>query len=138
LFTTWLKVADVLPTKLEEPAVYTAFTLCVAVVKLLLEYVPKPLLSVTALPTLLPSMLNCTVPVGTSDPLVTATVAVNVTAAEYAEGFADELTVVVVLTAPAVPVRLAVWVVPATLSELSARISDPEMLPATVGAKSTP
>jgi hypothetical protein len=53
------------------------------------------------------------------------------------EGFNDELIVVVVLTAVAVPLRLTVWVDAAVLFELSVKVSEPEMLPATVGAKFT-
>jgi hypothetical protein len=42
-------------------------------------------------------MLNCTLPVGTIDPDVGATVAVNVTDCMNAEGFTELDTVVVVL-----------------------------------------
>ena len=56
-----------------------------------------PLLRVTGLPAAVPSTLNCTVPVGTVDPDVGATVAVKVTDCINADGFSELATVVVVL-----------------------------------------
>jgi hypothetical protein len=55
-----------------------------------------PLLSVTGLPVLVPSTLNCTVPVGTVGPAVGATVAMKVTDCINADGFTELATVVVV------------------------------------------
>ena len=60
--------------------------------------VALPLARVTAEPKLVPSILNCTVPVGVPEPGDTgATVAVNVTDWSATDGFSDEVTVVVVL-----------------------------------------
>ena len=57
-----------------------------------------PLLSVTGPPTVTPSTLNCTVPVGWAGPAVGATVAVKVTDCIKADGFNELATVVVVLS----------------------------------------
>src|SRR5437016_1933335 len=66
--------------------------------------VAEPLLSVTGDPKFPPSILNCTEPVGV--PPLDVTVAVKLTPCPYVEGFADELTVVVVLA----PLMVSVWV----------------------------
>jgi len=61
---------------------------------------------------------------------------VIVTKAPNVEGFAEELSDVVVDTADAVPVRLMLWVEPATFSESLVRTVEPLTDPATVGSKS--
>jgi hypothetical protein len=60
--------------------------------------VALPLFSITAEPKFVPSILNWTVPVGLPAPGATgATVAVNLTDCPDADGFCDDVTVVVVL-----------------------------------------
>ena len=62
----------------------------------MLPELAEPDASVTGDPNALPSMLNCTVPVGV--PEVAETFAVKLTACPYPDGFRLEATVVVVLT----------------------------------------
>jgi hypothetical protein len=76
------------------------------------------------------------VPVGNAVPTVGATVAVKVTAWPKTDGFNDELSVVVVLTATPVAFRWIVCVDPAMFRELSVTTAEPAIEPATVGAKS--
>jgi hypothetical protein len=58
--------------------------------------VAVPLVRVTGAPKFAPSTVNCTVPVGV--PALLVTVAVNVTDWPTVDGFADDVTAVVVLT----------------------------------------
>jgi hypothetical protein len=74
--------------------------------------------------------------VGRAVPTVGATVAVKVTAWPKADGFTDEVSAVVVLTATPVAFRWIVCVDPAMFSELSVTTAEPMIVPATVGAKS--
>jgi hypothetical protein len=78
--TTWLNTVALLVVKLL-PAVgeYTATTLCVPTASALVVYAAIPPFNVTAEPAALPSMLNCTVPVGCAVTFTAATVAVIVT-----------------------------------------------------------
>src|ERR1700738_4847200 len=111
--------------------------LWVPTASVLLVRVAAPLpFNVTGPPTAVPSTLNCTVPVGRAVPTVGATVAVNVTASPKADGFDDEVSVVVVLTPTPVAFRWIVCVDPAMFRELSVTTAEPAIAPATVGAKS--
>jgi hypothetical protein len=75
---------------------YTAVTVCVPSASVeVLPDVAEPDASVTGEPNALPSIENCTVPVGVPAP--DATLAVKLTAWPYVEGFRLEPTVVVVL-----------------------------------------
>jgi hypothetical protein len=74
---------------------YTAVTVCVPAVSVeMLPEVAEPEASVTAEPNGLPSILNCTVPVG----LGPVTLAVKLTAWPYVEGSTLEKTVVLETT----------------------------------------
>src|SRR5262245_22563265 len=87
-----------LALKLASPA-YSAVTTCVPTDKEdVAELVATPPARAIGLPKLLPSTLNCTLPLGV--PPVPVTVAVNVTGWPKTEGFAEELTEVAELTFP--------------------------------------
>ncbi len=70
---------------------------------------PPEVLTLAGLPALLPSIVNWTVPVGEPAPgLCTLTVAVKATLCPEADGLAPDTTVVLVLAAPTVCVRVPV------------------------------
>jgi hypothetical protein len=91
--TTWPPPSvPVLPGKFKSPE-YTAVTVCVPIVSVeMLPDVAQPETSVTGEPKALPSILNCTVPVGVPVPAVT--LAVKLTAWPYVEGSRLEATAV--------------------------------------------
>ncbi len=89
--------------------VYTAWIVCGEPLTVSVEIEPlvaTPLLPlglrVTGDPKFVPSILNCTVPVGAVLPVLGVTVAVKETDCPYVEGLVDELTDVVVAVVAAV------------------------------------
>ena len=100
LFTTCDTVPDVLPVKLPSP-LYTAVMACVAALRdevcSCALKVPPLLARVTGVPSGDAPSMNWTVPVGTPLPVVSETVAVNVTCWLNDEGFSDEINEVDVL-----------------------------------------
>jgi hypothetical protein len=107
LVTVWVRAAAVLPEKLVSP-LYEAVTVWVAAARAVLKeavVTPPALLTLTGLPALLPSTMNCTVPLGAPAPgAVTLTVAVKLMLWPDTEGLTEELTTVLVAA------RLTVWV----------------------------
>jgi hypothetical protein len=95
-FTVWPATrVPVLPEKFPVSGEYTAVTAWFPWVRLAVApLVAVPLLSVTGAPKLIPSIANCTVPVGVPAP---DTIAVNVTLCPKVDGFTDDVTVVVVV-----------------------------------------
>jgi hypothetical protein len=94
LFTTWPpESVPVLVVKFVSPE-YTAVTTCVPAVSVaVLPELAVPALNVTGEPKLLPSIVNCTVPVGVPAPGAAAdTVAVKLTDCPYADGFRLDTT----------------------------------------------
>ena len=75
--TSCVKLGDVLPVKFPSP-LYTATTVWLPAPSVAVLYVAVPLVTATGEPTSLPSIHNCTVPVGPL-PLLGVTVVVNVT-----------------------------------------------------------
>ena len=103
LSTAWVSALEVLPLKLPSPP-YVAVIECgpteSAVVESLNALPPS---RETGDPKFVPSMWNCTLPVGAPAPGDTgATVAVNVTPWPKREGFADEVRTIVVSALPTV------------------------------------
>src|SRR6185312_5983743 len=97
--TTWVKeCGTVLAANVASPS-YAATIVCVPAASVAVEKVawswPPTIRSGTGR-WATPSIVKVTLPVGVPDPLVGATVAVNVTIAPTAEGLADETTVVAV------------------------------------------
>jgi len=113
----------VLVAKLVDPE-YTAVTVCDPTVSVLvLPDAATPDTSVTGEPKLLPSIVNCTVPLGVPVPGATAaTVAVKLTACPYTDGFRLDTTVVLLLagltTCP--PLNVPVLVVKSVFPEYTA------------------
>jgi len=96
-FTVCVKSGDVLPLKLPSP-LYTVVMMCGPIASdAIAPLVALPPLKLTGLPKSVPSILNCTVPLGVPAPGTLAlTVAVNVTLCPNTDGLADEVTLVLV------------------------------------------
>jgi hypothetical protein len=97
--TIWPTVPE-LPLKLPSAFEYTALTVCgepltarVAIAPLLTEALAPEPDSCTAAPKGTPSIENWTEPVGVAAPVVSVTVAVNVTDCPKVDGLAEEVTV---------------------------------------------
>jgi hypothetical protein len=109
LFTTWVNTALVLPLKLESP-LYFAVIEWDPTDSVLVMKVVEPDARVPVPRVVVPSR-KVTVPVGVPVPEVGATVAVNVTDCPKTDGFADDVTVVVVPVVPTDWVRTALVLV---------------------------
>jgi hypothetical protein len=120
LVTVWVRAAAVLPEKLASP-LKEAVTVWVPAARAVLNeavLTPPALLTLTGLPAVLPSTMNCTVPLGVPAPgAVTLTVAVNVMLCPDVEGLPEEEIAVPVLA------WLTVWV---SVPVLPAKVASPE------------
>jgi hypothetical protein len=76
---------------------YCAVIECVPTARLEIDSVATPLALIAEVPIVEPPSMNVTVPLAPADG---PTVAVNITCCPYADGFSDDVSVVVVFTVP--------------------------------------